>query len=629
MSTRRTAFASLSVLAVILAAGSSLSVAQDRASPSPAVAPQAPRKSDADRALERFLDDQLETTKRHSPVTASVRGDRRFDRQLSDASEASYLARARAANDALVELAEIDIEQLSDENRVNYALLERDLRDRAAGARFKPWQISVTNLSGPQQEIAQLADRMSFDTRDQKLDFIARIRETPRVIDQTITNMRAGMKEGRVQPRTAVSAAAGQAFDSATDAHMRDPTTHPLYAPFVDLDPDDPIAIEAQAAIKDSVIPSMREFGEFLRDEYIPACRDEVGASEYPDGEAFYDYMLGLMTTTDLTAGEIHEIGLSEVARIRAEMMGTIRRSDFMDTREGMAASGDDERLFRAFLEYLRTDERFYAESPEELLTAYRDVAKRADAWMPRLFKTLPRLPYGVREMPAFMAPSAPTAYYMSGSLGNGVAGNFVANTYKLDTRPLYECVALTLHEAVPGHHHQIALMEELESVHEWRTWQGYTGFIEGWGLYSERLGLEMEQSPENPKGMYQDPYDDFGRLSYEMWRAMRLVVDTGMHSKGWTRDRAIDYMLSNSGLSKKNVEAEVDRYIGWPGQATAYKIGEIKIRELRAMAEQELGESFDVREFHDVVLMSGAVPLDVLERNVIDWVDAQMGQRR
>jgi uncharacterized protein (DUF885 family) len=629
MSTRRTALASLSVLAVLLAAGSPRSVAQNSISPTPATAPQAPRKSDADRALGRFLDDQLETTKRNSPVTASVRGDRRFDRKLSDESEAAYLARARAANDALVELAEIDIEQLSDENRVNYALLERDLRDRAAGARFKPWQFSVTNLSGPQQDIVQIPERMSFDTRDQKLDFVARIRETPRVIDQTIANMRAGIKEGRVQPRTAVSAAAGQAFDSATDAHMNDPTTHPLYAPFEDLDPTDPIAIEARAAIKDSVIPSMRQFGEFLRDEYIPACRDSVGASEYPDGAAFYDYMLGLMTTTDLTAGEIHEIGLSEVARIRAEMMGTIRRSDFMETREGKGASGDDERLFRAFLEYLRTNERFYAESPEELLAAYRDVAKRADAWMPRLFKTLPRLPYGVREMPAFMAPSAPTAYYMSGSLQNGVAGNFVANTYKIDTRPLFECVALTLHEAVPGHHHQIALMEELESVHEWRTWQGYTGFIEGWGLYSERLGLEMERTPETPKGMYQDPYDDFGRLSYEMWRAMRLVVDTGMHSKGWTREQAIDYMLSNSGLSRKNVEAEVDRYIGWPGQATAYKIGELKIRELRAMAERELGESFDVREFHDVVLMSGAVPLDVLERNVIDWVDRQAGGRQ
>ncbi len=626
MNTPRTAIASLTVAVLLVVSGSSLSLAQAGAS-TPGIAPQAPRNSDADRALERFLDDQLETMKRNSPVTASTRGDRRFDRQLSDESEASYLARARAANDALVELARIDFEQLSDENRVNYALLERDLRDYAAGARFRPWQISVTNLSGPQQDIVQIPERMSFDTRDQKLDFIARIRETPRVIEQTIANMRAGIREGRVQPRTAVSAAAGQAFDSATDAHMSDPTTHPLYAPFADLDANDPIAIEARAAIKDSVIPSMREFGAFLRDEYIPAARESVGASEYPDGAAFYDYMLGLMTTTDLTAGEIHEIGLAEVARIRAEMMGTIRRSDFMETREGKAAAGDDERLFRAFLEYLRTNERFYADSPEELLAAYRDVAKRADAWMPRLFKTLPRLPYGVREMPAFMAPSAPTAYYMSGALQNGVAGNFVANTYKLETRPLFECVALTLHEAVPGHHHQIALAEELTSVHEWRTWQGYTAFVEGWGLYSERLGLEMEQSPEKPKGMYQDPYDDFGRLSYEMWRAMRLVVDTGMHSKGWTRDRAVEYMLSNSGLSRKNVEAEVDRYIGWPGQATAYKIGELKFRELRAMAERELGESFDVREFHDVVLMSGAVPLEVLERNVIDWVDRQTGR--
>lgn len=590
-------------------------------------------ESDADRALLRLLDEDLENTKRASPVAASVRGDRRFDRQLADESEAGYLARARAANDMLVRLAAIDIEQLSDENRLNYALLERDLRDRASGARFKPWQISVTNLGGPQQDLVQMVDRLSFDTEEQKRDFLARLREFPRVVDQNIANLRAGIREGRVQPRTAVAATPEQAFSGATDAHLNDPATHPLYKPFRALDPNDPLAREAQQTIRDVVIPSMRTFGEFLRDEYVPAARESVGASEYPDGTAFYDYMLGVMTTTDLTASEIHEIGLKEVARIRAEMMDTIRRSDFMERNEARSASGggaDDERLFRAFIEHLRTDERFYAKTEDELLAAYRDAAKRADAWMPRLFRTLPRLPYGVREMPAFMAPSAPTAYYLSGSLENGVSGTFIANTHQLNTRPLYEVVALTLHEAVPGHHHQIALAQELESVHEWRTWQGYTGFIEGWGLYSERLGLEMERSPENPKGMYQDPYDDFGRLSYEMWRALRLVVDTGMHSKGWTRDRAIEFMASNSGLSRKNIENEVDRYIGWPGQATAYKIGELKIRELRAMAERELGEAFDVREFHDVVLLSGSVPLDVLERKAVDWVrERAMGGRR
>jgi uncharacterized protein (DUF885 family) len=587
-------------------------------------------QSPADRALLRLLDEDLENIKRASPVSASVRGDRRFDRQLADESEAGYLARARAANDLLVRLAQIDVEQLSDENRLNHALLERDLRDRASGARFKPWQISVTNLSGPQQDLVQMVDRLSFDSEEQKRDFLARLREYPRVVDQNIANLRAGIREGRVQPRTAVAATPDQAFSGATDAHLKDPTTHPLYKPFRALDPNDPLAREAQQTIRDVVIPSMRAFGEFLRDEYVPATRESVGASDYPDGAAFYDYMLGVMTTTGLSASEIHEIGLREVARIRAEMMDTIRRSDFMERNEARSARGDDERLFRAFLEYLRSDERFYAKTEDELLGAYRDAAKRADAWMPRLFRTLPRLPYGVREMPAFMAPSAPTAYYLSGSLENGVSGTFIANTYQLNTRPLYEVVALTLHEAVPGHHHQIALAEELENVHEWRTWQGYTGFIEGWGLYSERLGLEMERTPETPKGMYQDPYDDFGRLSYEMWRAMRLVVDTGMHSKGWSRDRAIEYMVSNSGLSHKNVENEVDRYIGWPGQATAYKIGEIKIRELRAMAERELGAAFDVREFHDVVLLSGAVPLDVLERNVTDWVRAAaMGNRQ
>ena len=610
----------VSVCSLLALAGSPMAIAQARAT-QPAIATDDARVTDADRALLRLLDEDLESMKKRNPLSAGIRGDRRFDRLLPDASEGAALSSARESQDRLTRLLALDREALSDANRVNFALLERELRDRVEAMKYKRWQVAVTNLGGPQQTIPNLAERVSFDTREQMTDFLARLRETPRYIDQTIENLRAGIREGRVQPRTAVYAAPDQAFGSATDAHLKDPTTHPLYKPFRSLDRDDALAKDARDAITKSVIPSLRRFGEFLRDEYLPATREKVGASEYPNGRAFYDFMLGTMTTTDLTADQIHEIGLKEVARIRLEMMDTIRRSDFMERVTSRSVQFDDEALFRAFLDYIRSDERFYAKTAEELLVAYRDAAKRADAWMPRLFKTLPRLPYGIREMPAFMAPSAPTAYYLSGSLENGVAGFFIANTYQLETRPLYEVVALTLHEAVPGHHHQVALAEELEGVHEWRTWQGYTGFVEGWGLYSERLGLEMERTPDAPKGMYQDPYDDFGRLSYEMWRAMRLVVDTGMHSKGWTRDMAVEYMLANSGLSERNVNAEVDRYIGWPGQATAYKIGEIKIRELRALAERELGDRFDIREFHDVVLLSGAVPLDVLERNVVEWV--------
>ncbi|MGP1310071.1 MAG: DUF885 domain-containing protein, partial [Phycisphaerales bacterium] len=365
MSAHRIVVASLSVAAVVLICGSPISLAQSGPS-TPAVAPEAPRESGADRALLRLLDEDLENTKRASPVSASVRGDRRFDRELADVSEAAYLARARTANDMLVRLAQIDVEQLSDENRLNYALLDRDLRDRAAAAAYKPWQISVTNLSGPQQDIAQIADRVSFDTRAQKQDFLARIRQVPRVVEQTIENLRGGIREGRVQPRTAVAATPEQAFSNATDAHAADPTTHPLYKPFAALDPNDPLAREAQRAIRESVLPSMRALGEFLRDEYLPAARASVGASDYPDGAEYYDYMLGVMTTTDLTADEIHELGLSEVARIRAEMMDTIRRSDFMERAEARSAAGDDERLFRAFLGYLRTDGRFYAESADE-----------------------------------------------------------------------------------------------------------------------------------------------------------------------------------------------------------------------------------------------------------------------
>ncbi|MEC9374545.1 MAG: DUF885 domain-containing protein, partial [Planctomycetota bacterium] len=350
-------------------------------------------------------------------------------------------------------------------------------------------------------------------------------------------------------------------------------------------------------------------------DDYIPAARESIAATDLPDGDAFYNYALSNFTTTQLTAREIHELGKSEVARIRAEMLEVIARSDYPNENN---LEGDE--LLAAFLDYLRTDQRFYHDSPEELLTGYRDICKRMDAELPRLFGRLPRLPYGVREMPAFIAPSAPTAYYYPGSLANGVAGNFVANTYQLDQRPKYEMVPLALHEAVPGHHLQIALAQELQEsgLHEWRTLLGYTAYVEGWALYSERLGLEVG---DGPRGFYSDPYDDFGRLTYEMWRALRLVVDPGIHAFDWSRQQAIDYMLENSALAEANIISEVDRYIAWPGQATGYKIGELRIRAMRERAEQALGDGFNIRAFHDRILEAGAIPLEVLDTRINTWI--------
>jgi uncharacterized protein (DUF885 family) len=319
-------------------------------------------------------------------------------------------------------------------------------------------------------------------------------------------------------------------------------------------------------------------------------------------------------------------MGVSEVARIRAEMFRVIARTDFAqrDTLKG-------DELFAAFVNHLRTEPRFYCQSPQELLTGYREIAKRIDGELPRLFGRLPRLPYGVRELPKFAAPASPTAFYYPGSLTGGVAGYFMANTYRLDQRPRYEMISLTLHEAMPGHHLQIALADEVEGVHPFRRRLGYTAFVEGWGLYAERLGMEMfapigkAEDAGLGRGLFKDPYDDFGRLTYEMWRACRLVVDTGIHAKGWSRQQAIDFMKHNTALSELNIEREVDRYIAWPGQACAYKVGELAIRKMRAEAESALGDRFDLRAFHDHLLGAGALPLDVLQTRMERWTKSRL----
>jgi len=347
-------------------------------------------------------------------------------------------------------------------------------------------------------------------------------------------------------------------------------------------------------------VPEYERLYNFLRDEYIPASTETLGITEVPGGEEYYQYLIELHTTLDRSAAEIHQTGLDEVARIRSEMMEIVEETGF----------GDD---FDGFIEFLRTDPQFYAETPEELLKETAYVLKKMDGKLPELFKTLPRLPYGIFEIPDYLAPRTATAYYSRGASDGTRAGFYAVNTYDLPSRPLYEVVALSLHEAVPGHHLQIALTQELDDLPRIRRNASFTAYTEGWALYAERLGLEV--------GMYDDPYDNFGRLSYEMWRALRLAVDTGIHAKGWSRDEAIDFMASNSALSLHNIRSEVNRYIFWPGQALAYKMGEIKIRELRERAEEELGDDFDLREFHDVILLSGPVPLSVVETNVEDWI--------
>ncbi|TVQ63039.1 MAG: DUF885 domain-containing protein [Phycisphaerales bacterium] len=589
----------------------------------------APARSAADARLIALLDEDLEMQRRRDPISASVRGDRRFDAQLPDPSpgaERFWVQDARARHESL---RRINRDDLSPEQRLNAELLAYELRMRIEAAHWRPWLTPLNQMYGPQRDLPQLADRLTFTREAHYEDYITRLEGVSSYIDKIIENMREGLREGRTPPRITLRATPDQARAHGGRRFVENPEMHAMYKPFVGRPEGDALSARAREAIARGVAPAFTRLADFLEHEYVPRAREATGASESVGGRAWYAWTLRWHTTTDLTAGEIHEIGLSEVARIRAEMMEVIARSDF-----AMRDSLRGDELFRAFTNHLRTNPRFYFEHEEDLLRAYRDIAKRMDAELPRLFTVLPRTPYGVRRMPDYMAPSAPTAFYYPGLLSTGTPGWFVANTYALDSRPKYEMVPLTLHEAAPGHHLQIALAQEMEDVHEWRTGLRHTAYIEGWALYAERLGLEVGDSPGVPdapargepgyRGMYQDPYDDFGRLTYEMWRAMRLVVDTGLHDKGWTREQAIDYMLANSGLSRANIENEVDRYIAWPGQACAYKIGELKIRELRERAERELGADFDVRTFNDAILRDGAVPLNVLERRMVAWIEEQ-----
>jgi len=571
-----------------------------------------------------LLDEYVGWLLRENPTWASQRGDRRFDERLPEVDPEAVTRRLQARREFLSELEGLDRARFSEADRTTADLLARELRLAIAGSRFHPEQKPVTALAGPQVWLAQLPDRLRFRDRKDRAAFLARLERIPGYLDDQIEQMRRGMEAGRVPPRVAVRGADQQALSLATDAIKEDPTRSPFYRPFRALDPDDALARRAQRVISESVTPAFERFGQFLRSHYLPACRESVGASEGVDGVDAYNHALRVQTTTALTADEIHRIGLEEVARIRREMMGVIRRTDWYEQEIGARdAEPDEDALFDRFVRYLRSADRFYYDEPEALLRGYRDIAKRVDAELPAFFRLLPRLTYGVREMSPRTAPNAPTAYYYRGSIETGVPGYFVANTYALDQRPRYEMIALTLHEAVPGHHLQIALAQELEGVHEYRTLTSENAFSEGWALYSERLGLEMGEDPiqRGGRGLYADPYDDFGRLTYEMWRACRLVVDTGLHAKGWARDRAIDYMLANTALSELNVEREVDRYIGWPGQACGYKLGELRIRELRRRAQDALGERFDLREFHEVVLGAGSIPLGVLENRVERWI--------
>ncbi len=565
---------------------------------------EAQARPNAATELHELLADAWEFELRENPLFATSVGDHRYDDRLPSVGAEAEGRRAAGRRAFLERLARIDRAGLGDVDRVSYDMLAGQLGDALAEFGFRAYEMPINADWGFHIGFARLPDDMPLGTVRDYERYLARLRAFPHYVDQQLGAMRAGLERGFTVPRVALDG-----YEATIAAHVvDDPQRSVFYAPFAAFPatlpaPDrERLRAAGRSAIADAVVPGYRTFLDFMTGEYLPGARATTGASELPDGRAYYDYLIRHFTTLDLlTPDSIHAIGRREVARIRTEMEAIIREVEF---------AGD----FAAFLAFLRSDQRFYADTPEELLKEAAFLAKRMDGILPSLFKTLPRQPYGVAPVPDALAPKFTGGRYIEAPAGGTQPGYYWVNTYRLDSRPLYTLPALTLHEAVPGHHLQIALAREREDLPPFRRVAYVDAFGEGWGLYAEWLGVEA--------GMYADPYARFGRLTYEMWRACRLVVDTGLHAMGWTRRQAMDYLAGNTALSLHEVRTETDRYISWPGPALAYQMGELTIRELRRGAEAALGQRFDVREFHDVVLLSGTVPLPVLEDQVRRYVE-------
>ena len=552
--------------------------------------------------LRALFDRAWEAALKEDPLFATSVGRHEYGHLLPSLTPADLERRHARAKAMLAELRTIDRDKLPAVEAVNYDMFRQRLEDAITAYELGDDQIPINADSGFHTSFSRLPTSVPLATVKDYENYIGRLRGWPRYVREQIALMRLGLKRGMTVSRPTLVG-----YDGTMAAHVvADPAKSVFFAPFAKFPPTVPASEHerlreaGRAAVMEGAVAGYRDLLEFFRNEYMPGARPMLAAYDLPNGRDYYHYKIREFTTLDLTPEAIHKTGLAEVERISAEMNAVMKQVGFQ---------GD----FAAFLKFLRTDPRFYAKTPEELLMRASRIAKRMDGKLPSLFKTLPRLPYAVDPVPADIAPKYTTGRYVPAAQGSTQPGIYWVNTYKLESRPIYNLEALTLHEAVPGHHLQIALSRELEGLPNFRRFSYISAFGEGWGLYSEWLGLEA--------GFYTDPYDNFGRLSYEMWRACRLVVDTGIHAFGWTREQAIDYMATRTALPLHEVETEVDRYISWPAQALAYKLGELKIKELRKRAEQALGTRFDVREFHDVVLGSGAVPLKVLEGNVERWV--------
>ncbi|GAB2197915.1 DUF885 domain-containing protein [Sessilibacter sp. MAH4] len=562
--------------------------------------------ADENKKFEKLLDEHWQYFLQTHPFQASDYGDLRYNDKLPDNSLEGLAAHSDFQSKLLTKLAKLNLNSLTPKNQLNYELLTHELNVNVGEHIHKTDLFNITNRSGPHLELVYFLGQAPLFTDKDHQNYIKRLQAVPEFMAHELEVAREAVSLGLVQSCESMAG-----YENSIATHVvKNPEDSKFYEPFLKLpnkfseERKTTLQAQAKAAIKESVIPQIALFGEFYAKEYQPNCAKIPGASNWPKGDELYQFLVGKYTTTELTADEVHNIGLSEVKRIRDEMIAAIKQAEF-------------DGGLQEFIQYLRTDKQFYAKTPEELVAHVSTIAKKMDGELPKLFGKLPRNPYGIKEVPADIAEKTTTAYYSPGAADGSRAGFYYINTSLLEARPLYTLEALTLHEAVPGHHLQIALAYE-NDVPNFRRDINNTVFIEGWGLYAERLGLEV--------GFYDNPYTNFGRLSYEMWRALRLVVDTGIHAKGWTRQQAIDFMAENSALSLHNITAEVDRYITWPGQALAYKMGELKIRELREKAEQKLGAQFDVRAFHDALLENGAVPLSILEELMDKWLATQSG---
>jgi len=560
--------------------------------------------ADPNTDFDALLEEHWAWTLDNSPVMASMMGDRSHNQDWGDQSLGALEQEHNETRDFLRRTYAIDRNALSTDNQLNYELFRRQLQDDVDEHQFNGDLMPFSHQGGI-QTLNNLTSRLRFSTVQDYDDWIARLGKLDVVIEQNIALAEAGRKAGLMPPTVLMQRIpdqlAGQIVEFAADS--------PFFVPFDTLPETfsaadrERLRAEATEVIEDSVIPAYKKLDNYFNTKYLPAATQSIGLSSLENGSAWYEFQARSYTTTRMTPDEIHRIGLDEVKRIRDEMQLIIAEVGFDGS-------------FQEFLEHLRTDPQFYFETPEELYQEYLATSKRIDPELVKLFGKLPRMPYGVLPIPDSIAPDTTTAYYSRPAADGSRAGIYWVNLYKPEVRPKYEIEVLSVHEAMPGHHLQLALQQELGDMPMFRRFMGFTAFVEGWGLYSERLGYDL--------GLYKDPYSRFGQLTYDMWRAVRLVVDTGMHYKGWTRQQAIDFFKDNAAKTEHDIVNEIDRYIDWPGQALAYKIGQLKILTLRARAEVQLGGDFDIRAFHDELLGAGALPLDLLERRMDEWLIGQ-----